>query len=138
VEHSIQVGIRGPLYDKADYDISETLGFKMISGPQLHAMGMEEAIKQIRARVGDRKVYVTFDIDFVDPTFAPGTGTPEVGGFTSYESLQLVRGLEDLNIVGFDLVEVMPAYDPASTTCMLAANLVYEFISLIAKSKARG
>jgi agmatinase len=136
VEHSIQIGLRGPLYDKEDYDVSEALGFKMISGPQLHEMGMKEAIRQIQERVGDRKAYVTFDIDFIDPAYAPGTGTPEVGGFTSFESLQLVRGLEGLNIVGFDLVEVMPAYDPTNTTCMLAANIVYQFISLIAKRRA--
>jgi agmatinase len=136
VEHSIQIGLRGPLYDKEDAGISESLGFQTITAPELHDIGYKEAIRQIQERVGDRKVYVTFDIDFVDPAYAPGTGTPEVGGFTGHEALQLVRGLTGLDIVAYDLVEVMPAYDPAHTTCLLAANLVYEFISLIAKRKS--
>lgn len=82
--------------------------------------------------MGDGLAYLSFDIDFVDPTFAPGTGTPEVGGFTSAQSQALIRGLAGVNFVGYDLVEVMPPYDVGGVTCLLAANLVYEFISLIA------
>lgn len=92
----------------------------------------DECIRQIRERVGDKKAYLTFDIDFIDPAYAPGTGTPEVGGFTGYQALKLVCGLKGLNIVGFDLVEVMPAFDNKSaTTAMLAANVMYEFLSLM-------
>lgn len=138
--HSIQVGLRGSLYDEADANMTVEAGLEMITGPELHEMGMAKAVERIRARVGDRPAYVTFDIDFVDPTFAPATGTPEVGGFTSWESLQLVRGLAGLDVRGFDLVEVAPPYDTAGgNTSLLAANLVYEFISLIAlqrKAKA--
>ena len=76
-----------------------------------------------------------FDIDFVDPAYAPGTGTPEAGGFTGYDSISLVRGLTDIDFIGYDMVEVMPAYDPANVTCLLAANIIYEFISLIALQK---
>jgi len=132
VAHSIQVGIRGPLYDEDDYTISEKLGFQMIDGPALHEMGMKACIQEIQKRVGNKKAYVTFDIDFLDPVFAPGTGTPEVGGFTGYEALQLIRGLKGLDIIGFDIVEVNPSFDHAGVTCGMAANMMYEFMSLVA------
>ena len=130
LEHSIQVGLRGPVYDSGDATISTELGFEMVTGPELHERGTGSVIDQIRARVGDRACYVTFDIDFVDPAYAPGTGTPEVAGFTGAQSVDLVRGLVGLDIRAFDLVEVMPPYDPAGITSLLAANLAYEFISL--------
>lgn len=133
---SSQVGLRGPLYGPDDYNMTTAAGMLLIDGPELHQIGIAEAIRRVRARVGDGPAYLSFDIDFVDPTFAPGTGTPEVGGFTSAQSQQLVRGLVGVNFVGFDLVEVMPAYDVGGTTCLLAANLVYEFISLVACRKA--
>ena len=130
---SIQVGLRGSVYDEADVNMPTEVGFQVITAPELHAQGVPETIRQIRQRVGDGLAYVTFDIDFVDPAYAPATGTPEVGGFTSAQCLELVRGLVGLKIVGFDLVEVAPPYDPpGGVTCLLAANLVYEFISLIA------
>ena len=133
---SIQVGLRGSVYDGSDVSMPTDLGFEAIPAPEVHEIGIKETIRRIRERVGDRLAYVTFDIDFVDPAYAPATGTPEVGGFTSAQCLQLVRGLVGLNIVGFDLVEVMPPYDPpGSVTCLLAAGLVYEFISLIALQK---
>ena len=112
------------------------VGMQLITGPELHEIGVKETIRRVIERVGDGPAYVTFDIDFVDPAYAPATGTPEVGGFTSAQCLQLVRGLAGLNLIGFDLVEVMPPYDPqGGVTCLLAANLVYEFISLIALSR---
>jgi agmatinase len=130
---SIQVGLRGSVYDEGDVQMPEEQGFQVVTGPELHDIGVAETVRRIRERVGSGPAYVTFDIDFVDPAYAPGTGTPEVGGFTSAQCQQLVRGLTGLNIVGFDLVEVMPPYDPpGGVTCLLAANLVYEFISLIA------
>jgi agmatinase len=133
---SIQVGLRGSVYDEADVTMPTDLGFEAISAPELHDMGMKEAIRRIRARVGGGIAYCTFDIDFVDPAFAPATGTPEVGGFTGAQSLELVRGLAGLDIKGFDVVEVMPPYDPpGSVTSLLAAGIVYEFISLIALQK---
>ena len=93
---------------------------------------------QIRERVGDRPAYLTFDIDFVDLAYAPGTGTPEVAGFTGTESIDLVRGLVGLDIRAYDLVEVMPAYDPAGITSLLAANIAYEFITLDALRRRDG
>ncbi len=135
VSRSIQVGLRGPLYDAEDYGTSQALGFEMIDGPALHRIGIDETVERIRSRVGGAAAYLTFDIDFVDPAYAPGTGTPEVGGFTGAESLQLLRGLAGLDIRAYDLVEVMPPYDPAQITSLLAANIAYEFISLIAVRK---
>ncbi|MBI1259692.1 MAG: agmatinase [Chloroflexi bacterium] len=130
---SIQVGLRGSVYDEGDVTMPTDLGFEAIPAPEVHEIGMKETIRRIRERVGSGSAYVTFDIDFVDPAYAPATGTPEVGGFTSAQSLQLVRGLIGMNIVGFDVVEVMPPYDPpGSVTCLLAASVAYEFISLIA------
>ncbi|HFE67528.1 MAG TPA: agmatinase, partial [Chloroflexi bacterium] len=88
----------------------------------------------VKERAGSGPCFLTFDIDFVDPTFAPATGTPEVGGFTSWESQQLLRGLQGVNFAAYDLVEVAPPYDTAGqTTCLLAANLVYEFMAQLAK-----
>lgn len=136
---SSQVGLRGSLYDGGDLQISLDLGFQVITGPEMHEIGMAETIHRVRERVGSGPAYLTFDIDFVDPAYAPGTGTPEVGGFTSAQCQQLVRGLVGVNFVSYDLVEVMPPYDSAGgVTCLLAANLVYEFISLIALKRRAG
>jgi agmatinase len=129
---SSQIGLRGSLYDANDLQMSYDAGFHVVTAPELHEQGISETIQQIKSHIGAGPVYLTFDIDFVDPAYAPGTGTPEVGGFTGAQCLQLVRGLTDINFIGFDLVEVMPPYDPAGITSLLAANIVYEFISLIA------
>ncbi|MEM7533518.1 MAG: agmatinase [Chloroflexota bacterium] len=139
-QRSCQVGLRGSLYDKADYMMTENEGMLMVDGPQLHRQGIPATLEQILAKVGVGPIYLSFDIDFVDPTFAPGTGTPEVGGFNSAQCQELLRGLTSLapRIVGYDMVEVMPSYDPAGTTCLLAANLVYEMMSLIAHAKKNG
>jgi agmatinase len=134
-ENSIQVGMRGSVYSKGAYDDSTALGFKVITMSAVREMGLQELMETIRKRVGQHKVFVTFDIDVVDPAFAPGTGTPEIGGFTSAEAVDLVRGLRGLNFVGFDVVEVLPDKDPAEITALLAANIVYEFLSLIALNK---
>jgi len=134
---SCQIGLRGSLYAPGDLQMSYQAGFHVVTGPQLHAQGIPETLNQIRDRVEDEPVYLSFDIDFVDPAFAPGTGTPEAGGFSGAQCQQLIRGLTGINFVGFDLVEVMPSYDPAHVTSLLAANLVYEFISLIALKKKR-
>jgi agmatinase len=131
-ERSIQVGMRGSLFDFADWNDSRELGFELISTDEVREIGISETVARIRDRVGDAKAYVSFDVDFVDPAFAPGTGTPEVGGFTSREAQEFIRGLAAMNIVGCDVVEVYPAYDPAQITAFLAANVAYELLSLIA------
>jgi agmatinase len=131
-EHSIQVGMRGSIYDMGDWDDAREMGFDLVPTDAVRKLGIDETIARIRERVGDAKTYVSFDVDFVDPAYAPGTGTPEIGGFTSRETQEFVRGLAGLEIVGCDVVEVYPAYDPAQITALLAANVAHEFMSLIA------
>ena len=136
--HSIQVGMRGSLYDPDEHKMAAELGMKLIPAHKVREMGLETLIKTILERVGDKPCFLTFDIDFVDPAYAPGTGTPEVGGFTSLEALDLVRKIKDLNFVGFDLVELLPAYDHCEITAYLAANIVFEYLSILAvKKKAK-
>ena len=132
-ERSIQVGMRGSLYDSGDLQASRELGLDLLTTDDVRGIGVSETVERIRERVDDAKVYVSFDVDFVDPVYAPGTGTPEVGGFTSYEAQKFVRGLRGLNVVGCDVVEVYPQYDgPGQVTSLLAANIAYEFLSLAA------
>ena len=133
--HSIQIGMRGSLYDPNEHKMAAELGMELIPAHKVRAMGFEALIKEIHDRVGNTPCFLTFDIDFVDPAYAPGTGTPEVGGFTSYESLELVRSIKDLNFVGFDIVEVLPAYDSGEITSYLAANIVFEYLSILALKK---
>lgn len=129
---SIQVGMRGSIYDEGDWNDAKDMGFDLVPTDEVRELGIPRVIDRIRERVGDAKTYVSFDVDFVDPAFAPGTGTPEIGGFTSREAQEFVRGLAGLDIVGCDVVEVYPAYDPAQITALLAANVAHEFLSLIA------
>ena len=129
---AIQVGMRGSIYDEGDWNDAREMGFDLVPTDEVRKLGIPEMIDRIRERVGDAKTYVSFDVDFVDPAFAPGTGTPEIGGFTSREAQEFVRGLAGLDIIGCDVVEVYPAYDPAGITALLAANVAHEFLSLIA------
>lgn len=132
---SIQVGMRGSIYDEGDWNDAKEMGFDLVPTDEVRELGIPAVIDRIRERVGDAKTYVSFDVDFVDPAFAPGTGTPEIGGFTSREAQEFVRGLAGIEIVGCDVVEVYPAYDPAGITALLAANVAHEFLSLIALRK---
>ena len=128
----LQIGIRGPTPAANDYADAVQLGARMITLDEALSMGIEAVVDEVKRRVGNRQVYLTFDIDVVDPAFAPGTGTPEVGGFTSVQILKLVRGLRGLDLVGCDLVEVSPPFDSQGITAILAANLAFEFLSLMA------
>jgi agmatinase len=130
--------MRGSIYDAGDWDDARKLGFDLVPTDTVRTLGIEETITRIRERVGDAKTYVSFDVDFVDPAFAPGTGTPEIGGFTSREAQEFVRGLVGLDLVGCDVVEVYPAYDPAQITALLAANVAHEFLSLVAARREYG
>ena len=134
--NSIQVGMRASVHSKDAYDASTSLGFKVVTMSAVREFDLQWLIEIIKGRVGQNKVFVTFDIDVVDPAFAPGTGTPEVGGFTSAEALDLIRGLKGLDFVGFDVVEILPDYDVAEITSLLAANIIYEFLSLVALNKS--
>ena len=132
-DHGVHVGIRGPLYDAHDLVDDARFGFRIIRASDLDRLTVAGAIEQIRARVGDLPVYLSIDIDVLDPAFAPGTGTPEIGGFTSRELLRVLRGLVGLPIVAADVVEVAPAYDHAEITSLAAATLVFDVAGLMAR-----
>jgi agmatinase len=135
---SIQVGMRGSIYDAGDWNDARDMGFDLVPTDEVREFGIPAVIERVRERVGDARAYVSFDVDFVDPAFAPGTGTPEIGGFTSREAQEFVRGLAGLDIVGCDVVEVLPPYDPAQITALLAANVAHEFLSLFALRRKNG
>ncbi|MBU8878584.1 agmatinase [Bacillus sp. FJAT-29790] len=134
---SIQIGMRGTHYCAEDALEAKALGYQVITTDQVKALSPNELGEKIRQRVKNNPVFVSFDIDFLDAAFAPGTGTPEIGGFNTYEAQQFVRQLTGLNIIGFDLVEVLPDRDPTKITSIAAANICYEFIGLIAWNKRK-
>jgi len=129
---SVQLGIRGSLYGPEDRGGAQALGLHLIPTETLLERGVDDVLPEVVERAGRGPVFVSFDIDFVDPGFAPGTGTPEVGGPTSRDALRLVRGLRGLDLVGFDLVEVQPQYDHGEVTSLLAGTLLHEFLTLVA------
>lgn len=129
---SIHVGIRGPLYGSQDLSDDQVLGFQIVGCHEMDDLGWRGVVERIRARVGDRPTYVSLDIDVLDPAFAPGTGTPEAGGLTSRELLNVLRGFDELNLVGADIVEVAPPYDHAEVTGIAASHAAYELISAMA------
>jgi agmatinase len=136
-ERSLFAGMRGPLYGPDDLDAARELGFELVTGEELAAMSPAEYAARVRDRVGDAHAFLSFDIDVIDPAFAPGTGTPEVAGLTPREALRFLRALAGMRFCGFDVVEVAPPYDdPGQTTAMLAANLAYEFLGLTALAQA--
>jgi agmatinase len=130
-DHSIHIGIRGPIYDRMDLTDDARMGFRIIRAGDLDVMGIDTAVDAVRRRVADLPVYLSIDIDVLDPAFAPGTGTPEAGGLTSRELLRMLRQLTGINLVGADVVEVAPAYDHAEITCVAAATVVFDLLSLI-------
>jgi agmatinase len=136
----VQVGIRGPIYGEAeDFQFQNAHNVTMIDIGQVKEEGITRTVERVRALLRDHPVYVTFDIDSVDPAFAPGTGTPEVGGLTSYEAQALVRGLAGVHVVGCDVVEVAPQFDgPGQITALLAANLLFELLCVIARGSRQG
>ena len=132
---SIQVGIREGLYGPEDLTNSTDLGYKVLKADECHKMSMEQIVEIIKERVGKSKAFLTFDIDFLDPAYAPGTGTPVPGGFSTAQALVLIRGLKGLNIFAYAIVEVSPPYDPTNITAIAAAGLMQEFISHVAYRK---
>ncbi|MEU6265340.1 agmatinase [Saccharopolyspora shandongensis] len=136
-EKSIHVGIRGPIYDQLDLVDDASFGFRVIRAGDLDTLGIDGAVDAVRRRVGDAPVYLSIDIDVLDPAFAPGTGTPEMGGLSSRELLHLLRRLDGLNLVGADVVETAPAYDHAEITCVAAATVAFDLITLMSKTEMR-
>ncbi|HEY8624893.1 MAG TPA: agmatinase [Solirubrobacteraceae bacterium] len=132
-ERSLLAGMRGPLYAAADMESARELGFEILTGDELRALTPAEYGRRVRQRLGDAPSYLSFDIDVIDPGFAPATGTPEVAGLLPHEALAFLRSLAGVRFVGFDLVEVSPAYDgPGQATSLLAASVAYEFLALTA------
>ncbi|GHG39598.1 MULTISPECIES: agmatinase [Amycolatopsis] len=129
------VGTRGPLYGKRDLEEDRRLGFGIVTSGDVLRRGVAETVDALRQRIGDRPLYVSVDIDVLDPAHAPGTGTPEAGGMTSRELLEILRGLRDLNLVGADVVELAPAYDHAEITAIAASHVAYDLVSLLALGK---
>ncbi len=129
---AVQIGIRGGLYGSEDRGGARALGLHLIPTEELLRRGVDEVLPEVRQRIGSGPVFLSFDIDSIDPGFAPGTGTPEVGGPSSRDALRLVRGLRGIQFVGFDLVEVIPQYDSGEVTSLLAGTLVHEFLALLA------
>jgi len=128
---SVQAGLRGSLYGAEDLDSARALGFAVLSCDQLRTLGPGGCASLVRERAGSRPVFLSFDIDVLDPAFAPGTGTPEVGGLSTAEALGLLRALRGIELVGADVVEVSPPYDgPGQQTALAAANVAYELLSL--------
>ncbi|WP_163507608.1 agmatinase [Fodinicola acaciae] len=135
-EGCLHTGIRGPLYGESDLADDRTLGFQVLSTVEAADLGVAASIEKIRTRLGNRPVYVSVDIDVLDPAFAPGTGTPESGGLLSRELLAMLRGLAGVNVVGADIVEVAPAYDHAEITGIAAAHVCYELLSVLSLKNA--
>lgn len=130
----VQIGIRGTAYDSEDRDFAKAVGIRVIPIEEFFARGVEDVMSEARDIVGELPTYVSYDIDFVDPTFAPGTGTPEVGGPNSFQALQVVRLLDGVNIIGADLVEVSPPLDAAGGTAWLGASVMFELLCVMAPS----
>ena len=130
VDASLQIGLR----TSNDRDV----GMKVITSPEVHQMGPQAVLDEITARIGDKPCYVSFDIDVLDPAFAPGTGTPVSGGLASWQALEMIRGLGGLNLIGMDLVEVSPPFDHAEMTAIAAATIAHDWLCVLADQKKRG
>ncbi|MGD2435913.1 agmatinase [Bacillus velezensis] len=137
VSRSIQIGMRGGLYGEEDLMDAKNLGLEVFTTNEYKKLGVEKMLDVIHQRVGSGPVFLSFDIDFLDPVYAPGTGTPEVSGASIDDALAFVRGLTDIDFIGFDLVEVLPAYDHGQITAAAAANIIYEFVTLTALAKKK-
>jgi guanidinobutyrase len=132
-----QIGLRGTGYSADDFTEAAGWGFNQHLAPALWHKSLTPLANDIVAAIGDQPTYVTYDIDSLDPAFAPGTGTPEIGGLTTMQAMELIRGLRGLNIVGADMVEVSPPYDTSGNTALVAANLIFEILSVLPGVKYR-
>lgn len=131
------IGIRGTAYDSEDRDFADSVGIRVIPIEEYFERGVKSVMDEARMIAGDQPTYVSYDIDFVDPTYAPGTGTPEIGGPNSFEAIQVIRHLEGLNFAGADMVEVSPPFDPSGNTAYLAASLIFELLCVMAPAAAK-
>jgi len=135
-KRTIQIGIRGSLYDLHDLDFAIEAGMRVITIEEFYKLGLDEVIAEARRVVGDGPTYVSFDVDGLDPVYAPGTGTPEIGGYSTFEAQQMIRGLGGLNLIGGDVVEVSPPFDTTGNTALVGATLMFEILCVLAQAVA--
>jgi guanidinopropionase len=136
-KRTIQIGIRGSLYGEADNDWGEKQGIRVVYIEEFFKLGVEKVIKEARRVVGSGPTYISFDVDGLDPVYAPGTGTPEIGGYSTAEAQQMLRGLQGLDLIGGDVVEVAPPFDPSGNTAVVGATMMFEILCLLADAHAR-
>jgi guanidinopropionase len=134
---TIQIGIRGSIYSAAEMDFAEKSGIRVMYMEEFARIGVDKTIAIARRTVGRGPTYVSFDVDGLDPVYAPGTGTPEIGGLTTIEAQHLIRGLQGLNLVGGDVVEVAPPFDPSGNTALVGATIMFEILCILADAVAR-
>jgi guanidinopropionase len=133
----VQIGIRGSIYAPDDMDFAESSGMRVIYMEEFTKLGPAKVIETTRRVAGEGPTYVSFDVDGLDPVFAPGTGTPEIGGMTTREAQEVIRGLQGLNLIGGDVVEVSPPFDPSGNTALVGATFMFEIMCLLADAIAR-
>jgi guanidinopropionase len=134
---TVQIGIRGALYNDTENDWGTQQGVRVIDIDEFYRLGVPGVLAEARRIVGDGPTYVSFDVDFLDPVYAPGTGTPEIGGVSTYDAQQLVRGLQGLNLVGGDVVEVSPPFDPSGNTALVGMTMMFEVLCVLADAHYR-
>ena len=132
----IQIGIRGSFYDEGDLDWAYAQGMRVVTIDEYFELGPKKVIEEARHIVGDGPTYVSFDVDGLDPVYAPGTGTPEIGGYSTYDAQLMLRGLRGLNLVGGDVVEVAPPFDPSGNTALVGATMMFEILCILADAVA--
>lgn len=136
-KRTVQIGIRGALYNDSENDWGVAQGVRVIDIDEYKQLGVQAVINEARKIVGSGPTYVSFDVDFLDPVYAPGTGTPEIGGATTYEAQQLIRGLQGLNLIGGDVVEVSPPFDPTGGTALAGMTMMFEILCVLADARSR-
>ncbi|HDR9251147.1 TPA: agmatinase [Burkholderia vietnamiensis] len=134
---TVQIGIRGSVYSSDDLEFAESAGIRVIHMEEFAELGVEGALAEARRVVGDGPTYVSFDVDVLDPAFAPGTGTPEIGGLTTLEAQHLVRGLRGLDLIGGDVVEVSPPFDQGGNTALVGATMMFELLCVVAEAHSQ-
>ncbi len=136
-KRTVQIGIRGGLYDSSDKEWGLSQGIRVIEIEEYNDLGVDAVIAEARRVVGDGKTYISFDVDALDPVYAPGTGTPEIGGLTTYDAQKMIRGLRGLNLVGGDVVEVSPPFDMSGNTALVAVTMMFEMLCLLAEKVSK-
>lgn len=136
-KRTIQIGIRGSIYRPDDMAFAESAGIRVVYIEEFFKLGWEKVVAEARRVVGKGPTYISFDVDGLDPIYAPGTGTPEIGGFSTYEAQNMVRGLRGLDLVGADVVEVAPPFDPSGNTAIVGATMMFELLCVLADARVR-